>query len=60
VSIDEEDLKIESDKDEDEEEEEDLSLIDRAKETAENFITPIKNKVTKCQIEYFIFYYNHN
>jgi len=53
-SIDEEDSKIESDKDE--EEEEDLSLINRAKETAEKLITPIKNKVTKCQIKHFIFY----
>jgi hypothetical protein len=53
-SIDEEDSKIESDKDE--EEEEDLSLINRAKEKAEKLITPIKNKVTKCQIKYFIFY----
>jgi len=48
-SIDEEDSKIESD------EEEDLSLIDRAKETTEKLITPIKDKVTKCQIEDFIF-----
>ncbi len=52
-SIDEEDSKIESDKDE---EEEDLSLINRAKETAEKLITPIKNKVRKCQIKHFIFY----